>query len=226
MRYQACLFDFDYTLVDSSQGIALCAQEAFRQLGYTDIHDETIHQTIGRPLPQTYCLLTGDGHEDRAHEFERLFRLHQMRVMTQHTQLFAPVPSLLQFLYAAQVKLGIVSTKLSHPIQELLHREGIAHYFDVVVGEEQVQQHKPDPEGLHVAMQQLGVCAQTTLFVGDSVFDAGAAQNAKVDFVGVLTGKTTRDELAEFPHQMIVPHLGVGMEKIFSRVSLSQVLIS
>ena len=64
-----------------------------------------------------------------------------------------------------------------------------------MVGGEDVQAAKPSPEGVKFALEHLGSTPQETLYIGDSTVDAETAQNAGVDFAGVLNGMTTADEL-------------------------------
>ena len=61
------------------------------------------------------------------------------------------------------------------------------------MGGEDVSRHKPDPESLLLAMEQLGVGPEEVLYVGDSVSDARAAQRAGVRFVAALSGPTPRE---------------------------------
>ena len=80
--------------------------------------------------------------------------------------------------------------------------------FSTIVGYEDMREPKPAPEGLLTALTQLGATPDTTLYVGDSVTDAQAAAGAGVAFVGVLSGVTTREELAAYPHLAIMPRAG------------------
>ena len=40
MEYKTYLFDFDYTLADSSRGIVICFRNVLTRHGHTDITDE------------------------------------------------------------------------------------------------------------------------------------------------------------------------------------------
>ena len=59
MSYTTYLFDFDYTLADSSQGIVICFKNVLKRHGYTDITDEAIKRTIGKTLEESFSILTG-----------------------------------------------------------------------------------------------------------------------------------------------------------------------
>lgn len=53
-RYTTYLFDFDYTLADSSKGIVLCFRHVLNLHGYTGITDEEIKRTIGKTLEESF----------------------------------------------------------------------------------------------------------------------------------------------------------------------------
>lgn len=205
-QYDAILFDFDFTLVDSSQGIVLCAQHAFDQMGFK-IKERDITHAIGMPLPEKYQHLTGDDDKAEGQRFMQLFMQKQPELMTDNTTLFTGVPEVLQLLSTKGHAIGIVSTKTTRPIYELLHREELAHHFHCVIGGEHVKRHKPDPEGIKLALGELNLPSERVLFVGDSIYDAGAAQQAGVDFVATLSGLTPKSTFAAFPSVAIVESL-------------------
>jgi HAD superfamily phosphatase len=55
--------------------------------------------------------------------------------------------------------------------------------FDPIIGMEDVEREKPDPQGLHKIMQMLG--PQRAYYIGDTMDDCRAAQAARVPFIGV-----------------------------------------
>jgi len=174
-RFSAVIFDFDYTLADSSQGVLECVNHALGRLGLPAASPEDIKKTIGMSLPATLVALAGK---------ERVIRLLRDR----------------------GVPLGIVSTKFRYRIETILGRAGLLDYFDVIVGGEDVSRHKPDPEGILMAIEWLGA-NQSTLFVGDSLSDAEAALRAGVPFVAVLSGVTPREAFSKYPTYRIIENL-------------------
>ena len=50
MNYTTYLFDFDYTLADSSRGIVTCFRNVLTRHGYTEVTDDDIKRTIGKTL--------------------------------------------------------------------------------------------------------------------------------------------------------------------------------
>jgi phosphoglycolate phosphatase len=71
-----------------------------------------------------------------------------------------------------------------------------------------VAAHKPDPEGLLKALEYFGVPKEDTLYTGDHLVDAQAAEAAGLDFAAVLTGNTSSYAFQGLPHRAIVPNVG------------------
>ena len=191
---QAVIFDFDYTLADSSQGALECINFALGEMGLEHVSLEAACRTIGLSLHQTFLTL-GEHHEaQRCDEFHRLFVQRADEVMSNLTVLYEPVPAMVDALRERGLQLGIVSTKYRRRIQQVLEREALLHRFDVVIGGEDVAQHKPHPEGLLEAMQRLECSPDSVVYVGDSVVDAELAERAGVPLIVVLSGVTPRED--------------------------------
>lgn len=199
MRFDAILFDFDYTLADSSVGVVDCMGYALRHLGLPPAPEEQIRRTIGLSMPETLRQLAGDGHDDKADEFLRLFVERADQVMVDRTVVFGEVGQALPILQQRGVRLGIVSTKFRHRIRTILQRDDLLDLFDVIVGGEDVAVPKPDPCGLLEAMERLGVSQGNTLYVGDSTTDAETARRAGTPFAAVLTGVTPAEAFHPYP---------------------------
>ncbi len=195
---EAVIFDFDYTLADSSLGVIDCVNFAFGQLGLPPATPERIRKTIGMSLPKTLESLAGPEHTALSDEFYRLFVQRADEVMVESTNLFAHVPAAVRELKSFGLSLGIVSSKYRHRIEATLGAADLLGSFDVIVGGEDVQEIKPSPAGLRMALEQLVGSVEAALYVGDSTTDAETARRAQVQFVAVLSGVTTREEFAPF----------------------------
>lgn len=195
MKYKAVLMDFDYTLGDSTKGIVLSANAALEKMGLATQTEEDVRRTVGLSLRDTYRALTGDGNRQAAESFAAFFREKADQVMAGSATLYPSVPPLLEALRAAEIRTGIVTTKFRYRILQILGRYGMTDSVDCIVGAEDVKEEKPDPEGLLLAIERLGVRKDETLYVGDSAVDAAAAERAGVDFAGVLTGTTPEKAL-------------------------------
>ena len=184
------VFDFDYTLADSSQGIIESVNYALFRLGLPKGTPERICSTIGLSLPDVLTELAGPQDAKYSDAFVRFFVQRADEVMIDKTAILDDVPGILRDLKQQGFLTGIVSTKYRHRIEAILNRESLLKWVDIIVGGEDVSVHKPDPEGLLAAIKQLGSRPANCLYVGDSVVDAQTAGRAGVRFVAVLSGVT------------------------------------
>ncbi len=198
MEIKIVLFDFDYTLADSSKGVFDCVNYALEKMGFGKSPFTDVCKTIGMSLPLTFSSLTNGNDEKEIEIFKNLFIERADQVMSEKTQLFEFVPEVLNKLKSQGLTLGIVSTKFRYRIESILARENLSNYFDIIVGGEDVNSHKPDPEGLNLAMSELSTSPEDCLYVGDSCVDGELSVLGNVKFVGVCTGTTKSEEFESF----------------------------
>jgi phosphoglycolate phosphatase len=195
---EAVIFDFDYTLADSSEGAVECINFALNEMGLDRVAPEAACRTIGLSLHETFLTL-GEHHErKRCEEFHQLFVRRAEEVMANMTVLYESVPATIEALLKRDLRLGIVSTKYRRRITEVLLREDLLHGFEVVIGGEDVQQHKPHPQGLFEALEKLDCSPASAVYVGDSVVDAEVAKRAGVPLVVVLSGLTPKAHFDDY----------------------------
>lgn len=205
--YKAYLFDFDYTLADSSRGIVMCFRNVLAMHGHDGISDGSIKRTIGKTLEESFTILTGIDDKETLAAYRKEYVAQADRLMTANTVLFPETLDVLSRLKERGARIGIISTKYRYRIMELLGKKLPEGFLDIIVGGEDVKIPKPSPEGLTFAISHLGLEAADVLYCGDSTVDAETARNAGVDFAGVLHGMTTREELEAYPHAGIVTSL-------------------
>lgn len=209
MKYTTYLFDFDYTLADSSRGIVICFRNVLERHGHTGISDEAIKRTIGKTLEDSFSILSGITTPETLAEYKKEYVKEADTYMTVNTFFFPETVTVLKILKSQGAQIGIISTKFRFRIREMVDQHFPKDFFDIIIGGEDVKQAKPDPQGIKKALRRLHRRKSETLYIGDSTVDAETAQAAKVDFVGVLNGMTTREELMVYPHRQILDNLSL-----------------
>lgn len=215
MDYRAVLFDFDYTLGDSTGPITMGYQQSLTFMGWPAPTVEQVRPTIGHTLQDGYTMLTGDADTQHRELFYHRFQeaVGELAVtqgntaMITQTKFFPGAVQLLEALGRAGVPAAIVSTKLGATIRAILKHNGMEPLLSLVVGGEDVVRAKPDPQGLNFALERLGVSPWEALFCGDTVIDARTAQAAGADFCAVLNGATPAEAFARLPQVHIAPDL-------------------
>ena len=175
------LFDLDGTLADTevlkAQGLSL----AMLHFG-------------GTVAPGVYKIVMGQSWEavtakffNRANihvpskEFDPVFR----EISTSLIESLNPDPEtekLIQTLKSQNYQLGLVSSAAPWMIDKILARLNFQNVFDAIVGGDDVEKHKPDPEAYRVMLQKLEAEPTSTIAFEDSEsgFKAAHAANLKV----------------------------------------------
>ena len=201
-------FDFDFTLADSSSGVVVCVNHALSRLGLPSAPDDAIRQTIGLDLITVLATLAGEEWKPRGREFLRHFTSKADEVMVASTVFLPGAVRVLSTLHGAGYRIGVVSTKYRHRVEEALERDGLRTFVDVVVGSDDVPRPKPAPDAPLLAARTLEIAPGDCVFVGDSEVDAKAARDAGMGFVAVLTGTTAAETFAEYAPRAVFEGVG------------------
>ncbi|WP_457608665.1 HAD family hydrolase [Nitratifractor sp.] len=179
------LFDLDGTLIDSTEAILESFASTFERLGGGMPDEGAIRRQIGHPLSEMYRNL-GIA-EERIDAYVRAYKEHYRQVHTQKTVLLPGSAEAVEQA-AAFARLGVVTTKTGRYSRELLEHFGLMEHFDVLIGSEDVQRHKPDPEPVLAALERMGASVDRAWMVGDTCMDVEAALAAGVTPMGLSCG--------------------------------------
>ena len=176
-KYDSFLFDLDGTLIDTKDLILNCFKHSLSTVGVVK-SDSDITDNIGLPLREQFELYL----EDKSVDVENLMAIHmnyQLGVWQQYLKLLPNVKVILNSL--VNKKCAIVTSRKIKTAKLYTEYLGIADYFEVFITPESTLRHKPHPEPVLKAMEQISAIPKKTLFVGDSVFDILAGQSANID---------------------------------------------
>src|SRR5262249_14378195 len=108
-------------------------------------------------------------------------------ILLDTTRAYPGVPEMLAEL-AEAYPLALLSNKGEGPSRRILTGLGLASFFQLVLGGDSLPSRKPDPLGLLLAAERLGVDPQELMLIGDTRIDAETARNAGSRFGLVLWG--------------------------------------
>jgi len=209
LKYQAYIFDYDYTLGDCTQAIVESANYALGRLGLAPAGTEAIRRTVGHTLQDSFSILTGkSARSDESLKYEKYFIEKADILEARKGELLPDTLPVLRRLKSDGIKTGIVSTKQRERLIQIMEAFKMTDLIDVIVGGDEVKLSKPDPEGLLVAVDLLRAPRSKTLYIGDTIIDAKTAHAAGIDFAAVTTGTTKRQEFKAYPHLKIMNNLG------------------
>ncbi|MDP1579503.1 MAG: HAD family hydrolase [Candidatus Didemnitutus sp.] len=188
------LFDLDGTLLDHFRAIYRCHVYAMRQLGMPEPTYAQVHAAVGRGLDEAIATLAGPENVAR---ILPIYMEHWHATNLDDVVLLPGALELLQALRDRGVPSAVLTNKRADASQAVCAHLGLTPLLAEIFGAHDTPWLKPDSRFAAHALSKLGAAANTTVLVGDSIFDLAAAQNAGLRFLGVTTGTHTAAELRE-----------------------------
>lgn len=185
MKPKALLWDLDDTLLNTLPGRMKALAHAYETVvgGKTDPMALWVSHR-GGTLEDLGRRLVGE-------DFQRFTTVYRDRYYTleRNISAYEGVESVLEAFLEAEIPMAVVTSKVAWGATEELSRAGLLRYFQAVVGFDDTDLHKPDPEPIFTAMERLCIDeAEGIVFVGDSPADVWAARNAGCKSVAALWG--------------------------------------
>lgn len=193
----AFLFDLDGTLVDSVYQHVLAWRGALADEGI-ELDVWRVHRRIGMSGGLLVnALLRETGREMSAEQTSRLQKLHADRyaALLPTVRPLAGARQLLDELTRLGVPWAIATSGRLESAGPALKLLGVSLDRDAVVTRDQVPYAKPDPDLFLAAAERIRMPIESSVVVGDSVWDLLAARRARALGVGVLSGGYGQDEL-------------------------------
>lgn len=194
------IFDMDGTLLNTLEDLAGAGNHVCELHGWPTFAIDAYRYKVGngmlklveRFMPAEYA---GNSamFERTYHEFCTYYAQHKEG----HTHVYPGINSMLERIKQAGVRTAVLTNKDHDAALPLAEKYFGDKAFDLVQGRIDAFPPKPEaPITLHV-MEQLGACAQETLYVGDSNVDVQTGHNAGIKVAGVTWGFRGREELEQ-----------------------------
>lgn len=184
------LFDLDGTLIDTDELI----MASYRHLFATyrpdyQLTDKFLYSLLGPALKDVFPLYFKE-------DFKTLFDAYRGFNFAKHPDYVTAFPTVVETLMTLKsrgIRIGLITSKMRDAALLGMNLTHITHYFDIILGLDDVTHHKPHPEGILTAIKQLGVLPSECIYIGDSASDLIAAKRA-----GILMGAV--DWTPKAPH--------------------------
>lgn len=202
------LFDFDGTLLDTNELIVQTFLTVLGEHFPGEYGREDVLHFIGPSLEQTFTNIAPDKVNELSDQYRRLNRtLHDDLVSE-----YDGVTETLRMLKSRGLKMAIVSTKREETILHGLRLMGVDDVFDVLVALDHVQNPKPHPEPLELALRLLEADREDALMIGDNSHDIEGGKNAGVRTAGVSWTAKGEEFLASFQPDFMLQHISDLLE--------------
>jgi phosphoglycolate phosphatase len=188
------IFDFDGTLIDSYEAIAESLNHVRSTFELSPLPMEEIKGMVGHGLEQLIDRAVGP---DRIEEGVKLFRQSYATLCERKTSILPQVKETLDELDRRGYRMAIATNKPSYFARDILRALEIEHLFAEVLGPNDVQRPKPDPEMLESIMMRVGLSPDEVVYIGDMLIDIEVARRAGVAAYAIPTGSASRESLLQ-----------------------------
>jgi pyrophosphatase PpaX len=179
------LFDLDGTVIDSGVIILASMRHATHEVLGREFTDAELLQAVGGPGLEAQMAVFSP---ERVDELVRVYRAHN-EPLHDELEACAGMSEVLERLVEEGRRLGIVTAKRRATADLAFARVPLGHLFETVVGGDETERHKPDPQPLLLGAERMGVPPGECAYVGDSPFDIRAARAAGMAAVAVTWGR-------------------------------------
>ena len=197
MPVRALLLDLDGTLVDTNDAHTDAWLASFAAHGY-HVERTAVARMIGMGGDKLVPHLLGEAAEARNGEALRTVQGERFQALTAErgVPFFEGAEALIAAARGRGVHTAICTSGSKDNLDALFANApaDLRAQVDLVTTADDVDESKPDPDVLHVALNTLDVAPDEALLAGDTRYDLEAAQRALIPFVGITTWVWTAED--------------------------------
>jgi phosphoglycolate phosphatase len=192
---KAIIFDFDGTLAVLNIDFSLMRERVFDLMRRYGIGEETIQEKyLLEVIDEVYQILwekNPSGAEAFYQQSHHILHELEMRA-AQEGKLIPGAKATLRSLRENGVKVGIITRNCEDAVRKVF--PDINDFCDVFVSRNSVKKVKPHPDHLSFVMKALQISGEEAVMVGDHIIDIQSGKRVGMKTIGVLTGRTTKEE--------------------------------
>lgn len=188
------VFDWDGTLMDSTDRIVSSFLSAMRETGLPSLEEGVIRSIIGLGLPEAVAALYPEAPPAARQRLAAAYSRHYLALDPTPIRPYPGAEDLLAELAGRGFWLAVATGKSRRGLDKVLAETGFGRYFFATRCAEETAS-KPDPLMLRELMFEAGAEPWATVMVGDTWFDLEMARRAGVPGVGLAHGAHERERL-------------------------------
>lgn len=195
MKYEAVLFDLDGTLTDTLEDLKNSVNFALSQFGFPERSIDEVRSFVGNGVRRLVFLSVPEGTDEKtAEDCLAVFKAYYKEHSLVNTKPYDGIIPMLERLRKNGFRTAVVTNKMDSAAQDIV-RIFFDGLIDAAVGQIDGVAQKPEPDGIFLALEKLGVEKEKSLYVGDSEVDCKTAENAGIPCIGVSWGFRGRSVL-------------------------------
>jgi phosphoglycolate phosphatase len=192
---KAIIFDFDGTLAVLNIDFNAMRKQVFELMRHFDVEEKSITERyLLEIVDEVYQILwekNPSGAETFYQESHHILHEVEMRAADKG-KLIPGAEATLKSLREKGMKVGIITRNCEDAVRRVF--PNIDQFCDVFISRNSVKKVKPHPDHLSSAMKALDIAGEEAVMIGDHTIDIQAGKRVGMKTIGVLTGRTKREE--------------------------------
>jgi phosphoglycolate phosphatase len=204
MNYRDLLFDLDGTVIDSFDGISRSYRYALEKMGREVRDEKELRRVIGPPLSESFETLYGLVGKENEEAIWHYRKYYLENDAVYACRLYDGIVDAISTLRERGYRISIATSKPEKMAKLILERMGISSLFDFIGGAEDDARRREKTDVIRYVLASLdGSDVQSTLMIGDRMYDTVGARELGIDALGVLWGFGSEQELKDSGVRML-----------------------
>jgi beta-phosphoglucomutase family hydrolase len=194
---KAVIFDMDGVIAETERAHIEAEKQTMLKHGVRISEDE-LHEYTGTTAKMMFTDLINKYNLDTT--FEEMFREKEGvldKMLEEDIQPTKGVIDLLLLLKKKKIKLAVASSSHRKMIEHVLKKLMIIDLFDSIIGAEDINRSKPNPEIFLLSAKRLDVAPEECWVVEDSKFGVAAAKKAGMKCLGYANPSSGKQDLSK-----------------------------
>ncbi len=189
-RFKGIIFDVDGTLTFTNQLIFDSFNHITKKYLGKEYSDDEIIALFGPTEDVILKDICKDEYENARKDYYAYYKNNH-----EIAHLYDGIKELIIDIYKSDILLSIFTGKGRTSALITLDELGLTNYFDMIVSGDDVENHKPSPEGILMFLAKHNFSTSEVLMIGDSPSDIIAAKECGVEIASVVWDSYAEEEV-------------------------------
>lgn len=198
-KFQGIIFDVDGTLTSTNELIFATFNHVVEKYLKKKFTPSEIVGFFGPTEDQLLKKLIPNDYESARKDYYEFYSNNHKEMAS----LFEGIKEILEMIKIENIPLGIYTGKGRESTTITLKMLGIFDYFDLIVTGDDVENHKPSPEGILKFIEKYNLNKYNVLMIGDAPSDIKASREAGIKIASVVWESYAKDKVMELDSDWI-----------------------
>jgi len=189
-KYKGIIFDIDGTLTSTNELIFASFNYVAEKYLNRTFSDKELISFFGPTEDVILKQWCGENYEKARKDYYDFYSEHHHMA-----DLYPGIKEILKDVKSKNIFLSIYTGKGKDAATITLKKLGIYDYFDLIITGDDVKEHKPSPEGIHIFLEKFNLKKEEVLMIGDAIYDIKAARKAGIEIASVVWDTYAKEEI-------------------------------